>query len=140
MQREVVILVAEDSAEDLGLIERALKKSLPGCRILAVNGAQPAVAYFSGEGEFSERARYPLPDIVLSDLKMPNGDGLFLLEWLKVHPRFQHIPVIIMSGKANKNDSNNALSKGASAFLDKDHLTDDPLRFGARVSHVLEHI
>src|SRR6185436_12374363 len=104
MKREIVILVAEDSPSDLDAIHRALSKVLPDARLMSVESGKQAIAYLSGEGEFVDRERFPLPEIALADLKMPNGDGFMLLEWIRVHPQFRNLPVIIMSGAALPDD------------------------------------
>src|SRR5437868_7451988 len=97
LDKEIIILIAEDSPDDFGLIHRALVRTIPGVRLPLVFDAKQAVAYLAGEGEYANRERFPLPHLVLCDLKMPNGDGYMLLEWIKVHPRFRKLPVIIMS-------------------------------------------
>jgi CheY-like chemotaxis protein len=140
LDKSIVILVAEDSAEDFDLIHRALLKKIPGAWLVSVTSAAQGMAYFSGVGDFRDRVRYPIPQLVLCDLKMTNGDGFMLLRWMKLHPMFHKIPVIMMSGVFGPEASYDALREGAAAYVEKDHLIEDSLRFASRVIHVIESL
>ena len=132
--------MAEDSAEDFDLIHRALLRQIPGAWVVSVTSASQAIAYLSGEGEYADRVRYPLAKLVLCDLKMSNGDGFMLLKWMKLHPLFAKTPIIMMSGVYGPDGGKQALAEGATAYVEKDHLVDDPLRFVSRVTHIIENL
>lgn len=59
------------------------------------------------------------PDVILLDLKLKDTDGFQLLEQLQHNPKFQHIPIIVVSGLAFEADKNRALTLGARRYLVK---------------------
>lgn len=59
------------------------------------------------------------PDAILLDLKLKDTDGFQLLEQLQHDPKFQHIPIIVVSGLAFEADKNRALALGACRYLVK---------------------
>ncbi|HBQ57760.1 MAG TPA: sigma-54-dependent Fis family transcriptional regulator, partial [Porphyromonadaceae bacterium] len=56
-------------------------------------------------------------DIVLSDLRLPDGDGIMLLSWM--HERYPSVPVIIMTGYGEIQTAVSAIKLGAFDFLEK---------------------
>lgn len=77
------ILLVEDSDADAQLFERSLTR-LEGFNITSrVSDGQAAIAYLEGKGDFADRERFPFPDIMILDLKLPNADGFTVLEWAR---------------------------------------------------------
>jgi DNA-binding response OmpR family regulator len=75
------ILLVEDTDDDAFLFERALARVNGFQVIRCVHDGYAAIAYLKGEGEFADRERFPAPDIVMLDLKLPGSDGFEVLQW-----------------------------------------------------------
>ncbi|HJZ45719.1 MAG TPA: response regulator [Roseiflexaceae bacterium] len=58
-------------------------------------------------------------ELVITDLRMPEMDGLALLHALRADRRYQNIPVIILTGSAYEQDNARAKAAGATSFLTK---------------------
>jgi CheY-like chemotaxis protein len=86
------ILLVDDSEDDLMLIARAFKKNGVTALIRSVSSGTEAIDYLRGGGEFGDRGELPYPSFIMTDLKMPNGDGFSVLENLKHHPMWRIIP------------------------------------------------
>src|SRR5215831_12687863 len=71
-----VILLAEDNETDVLLTRRAFKKVGLLNPLQVVSDGEEAIAYLSGTGKYANRAEYPLPVLLLLDLKMPKKNGL----------------------------------------------------------------
>ena len=69
---------------------------------------------------FEDRAQYEFPGYIITDLKMPHGDGFDVLNFLKHNPQLSIIPVIVSSASADTDDIRHAYALGASAYLVKD--------------------
>ena len=82
----LAILLVEDDENDIVLVQRAIHASSAGHWLHAVRDGEQAIAYLKGLNEFADRERFPLPNIVLTDLKMPKMGGLELLHWVRANP------------------------------------------------------
>src|SRR5882762_9435300 len=98
MPAQLFILVAEDDANDRVLLTHALTRDSLPVRVLMVGDGEETINYLHGEGPFADRARYPMPDLLLLDLKMPRLNGLEVLRWLRSNDICHSLPVIIFSG------------------------------------------
>jgi CheY-like chemotaxis protein len=115
-----VILLVEDSDDDVVLIRRAFEKAFIPTPIQVVHNGEAALMYLKGEGIFSNRAEYPLPNIVLLDLKLPGMDGFAVLSWIRKQPGVQTLPVIVLTTSNRISDVNRAYRLGANSFFVKE--------------------
>ena len=79
------------------------------------SGAQ-AIAYMMGDGKFADRQKYAYPTFIMTDLKMPDGDGFAVLEFLKSNPQWKVIPTIVLSASADLDDIKKSYMLGASSY------------------------
>ena len=119
MPAQLFILVAEDDANDRVLLTHALTRDCLPVRVLMVGDGQEAINYLHGEGPFADRARYPMPDLLLLDLKMPRLNGLDVLRWLRSNDICHALPVIIFSGSGLEKDVQEAYRLGANTYFQK---------------------
>jgi CheY-like chemotaxis protein len=92
------VLFAEDDTTDVFLVERAIHKASLPIQLHVVCNGREAISYLAGEAQFANRSRYPLPMLLLSNLRMPKMNGLELLTWIRQQPDFKDLPVVVMSG------------------------------------------
>jgi CheY-like chemotaxis protein len=117
MQDPAVILVADDSEDDLLLIRRAFQKADISNPLHTVQSGEEAIAYLSGEAQYSNRAEYPLPDLFLLDLNMPGTDGFDVLRWIRLHPGLQPLRIVVLTSSDHIRDVNQAYVLGANSFM-----------------------
>jgi CheY-like chemotaxis protein len=113
------ILHVEDRQEDVFLLQYAFKRAEIWNPVHLATDGQNAIDYLAGVGKFSDRAQFPLPYIVLLDLKLPHKMGLEVLEWIRQQPSLKSLIIIILSSSAYKGDIQRAYNLGANAFLVK---------------------
>ncbi len=65
------------------------------------------------------QALVDIPDIIISDVMMPQKDGFELCDTLKQDPRTSHVPIVLLTAKANIESRIAGLSRGADAYLAK---------------------
>lgn len=113
------ILVAEDNDDHVILIQRAFRHAcfLNPCRFVR-DGAE-AVAYLNGDNQYADRNEYPMPGLLLLDLKMPNKDGFEVLEWIREQPALRALRVVVLTTSDLVIDVQRAYQLGASSFLVK---------------------
>ena len=128
------ILIAEDKETDVILLRRALAKAAIANPVHFVTDGEQAIAYVTGGGEFADRRRFPLPGIIVLDLKLPRQSGLEVLRWLKTQPGLRRIPVIVLTSSAEETDVNAAYDLGANSYLVKPVSFNDLLRLVVAVN------
>lgn len=114
-----MILLVEDQKDDVILIRRAFRQLGITNSIYAVDDGEQAVEYLSGTGKFANRAEYPLPGLVLLDLKLPRQDGLEVLKWIREQPSLRALRVIVLTSSKLREDVNRAYQLGANSFMIK---------------------
>jgi CheY-like chemotaxis protein len=114
-----VILLAEDLESDVLLVRRALKQARIVNPLQVVNDGEQAIAYLKGEGKYANRGEYPLPSLLLLDLKMPRVNGLEVLSWTRSQPGLKDLRIVVLSGSKELEDVNRAYHLGANTFLVK---------------------
>ena len=120
LDEDRVFLLVEDNPDDAFLVELEFKRS-HGCRLCIVKDGQQAIDYLRGDRPYDDRREYPLPDLLLLDLKMPGLDGFEVLKWVRAQrdEDLALIPVIVMSSSNNAEDVRRAYKLGANLFMDK---------------------
>ncbi|HEU5080065.1 MAG TPA: response regulator [Opitutaceae bacterium] len=112
------VLLIEDSDDDAYFFTRAAKEK-PTVKVLRVENGEEAKRYLLGEGRFADRAEHPLPDVIVSDLKMPHCSGTEFVKWLRTRPEFAKLSVTIVSSSNVQQDMRASLDAGADAYLVK---------------------
>lgn len=112
------VLGVDDSNDDLFFLERALSKRADLRLVATAADGEEAIAYLRGEGKFSDRTRWPAPDLMLLDLKMPERDGFAVLEWLRANPQTK-LRVFVFTSSLSAADRSRALELGANEFYIK---------------------
>ena len=113
------ILLVEDDENDAELMKMAFEKNKILNPVQWVRDGLEAVGYLNGEGVYADRTKYPFPEVLLLDLKMPRMTGLELLAWISEHPDFKVIPTIIMTSSRQELDVEKAYQLGANTYMTK---------------------
>jgi CheY-like chemotaxis protein len=113
------ILVAEDDQNDAFILKRALEEAGANCPVHFCGDGVEARSYFRGEGPYDDRKTFALPWLVITDLKMPKMDGMDLLKWLRGHPDYKIIPIVVLSASGQFPDIQEAYRSGANSYLVK---------------------
>ena len=128
------VLLVEDDLNDIFLVKRAFKMAHLPEPLQVVTDGQEAINYLKGEGKYANRQGYPIPKLIVMDIKMPRRTGFEVLEWVKGDGRpLRRIPIVIVSSSDNPDDINRAYELGANAYMVK------PVNFKA-VEHLFESI
>lgn len=111
-----VILLAEDEPDAVMLMQLAMETACLRNRLFAVRNGRDAVDYLEGNGPYSDRRAYPIPSLLLLDLKMPVMDGFALLSWLQKRQRFDGMARVVLSSSNLESDVCRAESLGADDY------------------------
>lgn len=119
--KEPPILAIEDEASDAWLLQRAFHRAGLQQKLIVVPDGQDAVAYLSGQGPYTDRTQFPLPKLMLLDLKTPRMNGFELLNWLRSRPELTTLHSVVLSSSTNETDLQRALQLGACEYRVKPH-------------------
>lgn len=119
MSDQALFLLIEDTENDVLLIQRAFIKAKILNPLLIVKTAEEGVAYLQGEGRYHNRAEFPLPSLILLDLKLPGMDGFEFLRWIRRQPGLTSMRVVVLTSSDLMRDVNLAYQLGANSFLVK---------------------
>ena len=121
------ILLVEDEENDVFFMQQAMKTAGVLNPIRVASDGRQAIDYFKGTGKFVNREEFPLPYLVLLDLKLPHMMGLDVLKWIRQESEVAAIVVVLTSSKEEA-DIATAYRLGANGYLvkppDVNQLTD----------------
>jgi CheY-like chemotaxis protein len=113
-----IVLLVEDSDDDRFFALRALKKA-GFVNVRHVEDGQVAVHYLGGEGKYADRVAFPLPAVILLDLKIPELNGHQVLEWIDAQPNLTGCLAYILSSSGEQQDRDRAAAAHADGFFIK---------------------
>lgn len=119
MTKPIRILLVEDNLMDVELTLDAFREARLSNVVHVAHNGQEALDYLFGRAAYSDRVAYPLPDLVLLDLKMPGIDGHEVLRQVKAAPGLKRLPVVILTSSAEEGDRILSYDSGANSYLVK---------------------
>ena len=119
MEGPPVILLIENEEDDVFLFRRALSRLNFNGTVRLVASVTEAFEYLKGERQFGDRAYFPLPDLIVSDMNLPGLTGNAFLEWLRSNEQFCDLPLVFLSGSFLPLDKVRADALGAEGFFVK---------------------
>ena len=121
------ILLIEDDQDDIFLFEYGLRQSGLPCSLQTVTSIADGMAYLKGHDDFKDRDRFPLPDLIITDLGFRGHSGLHFLNWLHYQSEFRHVPVLCISGSDDPDKLQQARNFGARCVR-KSAMVEDVMR------------
>ncbi len=114
-----IFLYAEDADSDVYLVRKAIAKAALAIQLQNVRDGEELIGYLEGKGVFSSRERYPIPTLLLLDLKMPKKDGFEVLNWVRQQPHLKRMIVIVFTASPRQEDVDRSHELGANAVFAK---------------------
>ena len=104
----LTLMLVDDSQDLLDFMKEALQSEFSN--IITKTGGKAAMkAITSGKA----------PDIIVSDINMPDGDGYSLCRELKAHEKYNHIPIILLTAQGEEKSQGESYRVGAEGFIAK---------------------
>jgi len=109
------LLLVEDNPMDVDLTKRAFAMNKLPVSIEVASDGEEAIGYIK-----KWEAGWPLPKVILLDLKLPKIGGLQVLKAIKLHSIYQHIPIVVLTSSSEERDVFTAYEYGANSYIVKE--------------------
>jgi len=116
---DFVTLVVDDEPSDLLLLVQALRRAGLPPFIRTAKGVPQAREYLSGGGIYKDRAAYPVPSLIISDLNLGGDRGTELLRWVRSEPLLSHLGFILFTSSEREEDIQEAARHNANFYIPK---------------------
>ncbi len=136
-QKEVNVLLVEDTEEHAILIMRALENGKLRPRVFWITDGKAVLDFLHNRGDYADREANPKPDLILLDLKLPKVSGLEILEQIKGEEGLRDIPVVVLTASDEGSDIIRSYQEGAESYFTKSVLF---LNKGADATVILDTV
>ncbi|MCK4389877.1 MAG: response regulator [Desulfobacterales bacterium] len=113
------ILLVEDDEAHAELTRRAIRKAGNANQIDVLTDGEDALDYVFNRGKYADKAKYPLPGLIMLDIKLPGIDGIQVLKEIKEHPVLKKIPVIMLTTSDREEDICRSYVHCANSYMTK---------------------
>jgi CheY-like chemotaxis protein len=127
--KKSIVLYAEDDPCDVLFLRRAIRKAQLPIELLTVSDGKFVINWLAGAPPFDDRKAYPLPELIITDLKMPLTHGFEVLRWIYHSHELYRIPIVVHSTSAFTSDKENSVRFGAIAYFQKTSSCSDLIEF-----------
>jgi CheY-like chemotaxis protein len=110
-----LILHVEDDPNDVFLFSRAFKKAELHADLQTIEDGEALINQLTTMASNGSR----LPSLLLLDIKLPRKSGFEVLQWLREHPIYRRLPVLMLTSSAQPDDVTNAYNLGVNGYLVK---------------------
>lgn len=117
--KSIVILMADDDADDRLLAKDALTECRLANDLHFVENGEELIDYLKRRGKFTQLTDSPRPGLILLDLNMPKKDGREALKEIKADPELRKIPVVVLTTSKADTDIGCIYQLGANSFISK---------------------
>lgn len=114
-----LVLAADDEATDRLILKLAFERAEITAPLVIVEDGQEVIDYLTGKPPYADREKFPLPGLLLLDLKMPRLTGFDVLEWLALNREFRSLPAVVFSSSSHESDIQKARLLGAKDYVVK---------------------
>jgi CheY-like chemotaxis protein len=119
MKKPAVILLADDNLDDVFFLRQAFSLAGINHKIIDVQDGQQVIEYLLGEAQYADRHSYPLPALLLLDMRMANKGGFDVLIWLQKRTDFKDMTVVVLSSSVFESDIHRIHALGAAEYVEK---------------------
>ena len=119
------ILLVEDDPNDVMFVQMAFERAKLGHVLTTVTDGDQAIEYLRGEGVYADRERFPVPLMMLLDLRLPTVSGFEVLKWVRGQVEYKRLPITVFTGSEYQKHLDRAYELGANSCIVKPFRLED---------------
>ncbi len=127
--RSKIILLAEDNSDDALIFKMFFSRAKLPHTLYAVEDGQQTINWLSGKAGYADREKFPMPNLLILDLKMPIKNGFEVLEWLRAQKQTEEMDVIVLSSSDDEKDVKRARQLGVTTYFEKSPQLQDVIQY-----------
>jgi len=113
------ILLAEDNSDDIELIKRKLRSRKIKCNLFIAKNGEEALDYMYHREKYPDKRKFPDPDLILLDIRMPKKNGIEVLREIKSDKLLKKIPVVMLTVSTMDKDIFDSFDYGCDHYITK---------------------
>src|SRR5687767_3088039 len=117
MKQNGVIFLLENSNDYLFSLDQAFRRAKLTNPLRVARYGNEAILYLKGVGIYEDRDHYPIPDLMLIDLSLPDGSALTVFGWLRRQAQFKHIPLVLLVHPTQQRLINDVFARDPNAYF-----------------------
>lgn len=119
MLEKCTVFVVENNSDHIYHLEQAIRRADLNCQLKIARYGNEAVLYLKGVGIYSDRETYPLPQVIVMDLDLPDGSALAVLSWIRQQPDLFGVAILAVAYPGQVQLVEAARRVGATAWFAK---------------------
>ena len=116
---QFAILLVEDNEDHAEITMFTLEENQVANKIYWVDDGAKAIDFLFHQGDYADPIEYPVPGLILLDLKLPKLDGLEVLERIKADPELRRIPVVMLTTSNREEEILRSYDLGVNSYVTK---------------------
>ena len=113
------ILLVEDSSDDVELIKRKFNSSRISCKLVIAKNGEEALDYIYRRRKYVDKERFPDPNLIILDIRMPKVNGIEVLKEIKSNEKIKDVPVIMFTVSTIEKDLLDSFDIGCEHYVAK---------------------
>ena len=116
---QFAILLVEDNEDHAEITMFTLEENQVANKIYWVDDGAKAIDFLFHQGDYADPIEYPVPGLILLDLKLPKLDGLEVLERIKADPELRRVPVVMLTTSNREEEILRSYDLGVNSYVTK---------------------
>ncbi|MGO9018288.1 MAG: response regulator [Syntrophobacteraceae bacterium] len=116
--RKVSIVMVDDDEDDCFIIKEALDESELDHTLTTLESGSELLDFLHGRGKYAG-SKPESPDLILLDLYLPGLSGSDVLRYIRKHPQFAHLDVVVLTDSTDRSELSECYRLGATAVFSK---------------------
>lgn len=118
-QENKSVLLAEDNGDDVELIKRKFRSSDLNFRLFVAKDGDEALDYLYHQNKYADKEKFPDPDLIILDIRMPKKNGIEVLREIKSNEELRKIPVVMLTVSTIEKDVIDSFEIGCNHYIAK---------------------